>query len=726
METLEKSIARHASEPYVALSAASLLAWSLLLGFSLNWYLESLHRDQIQLATQSARNNWNKDAAFRRWASRHGGLYVKPDLRTPPNPYLAHLPNRDLVTSDGTRLTLMNPAYMMRQMVQEFEEMYGVKGKITGKVLLNPANAPDQWETRVLDRFAEENIDEAVDETLIEGEPFLRYMRPMYMTEGCVTCHGHLGFHDGDLRGGVSIAIPLKPFLAAFADNARTAWWTHGIIWLIGCVGMTAFGLIMHRRQRERRDLLQQLEHGALHDKLTGLPNRALFLERLQQAMQELRQGGGTAFHVGFMDLDRFKNLNDSYGHSVGDRVLRLVAERLRRALRPGDTAARMGGDEFTFLFHGALNNDEAIQIAQRLLDAVRQPLALDDNHLSVDASIGLCAGHPSYRHREEIVRDADTAMYRAKATGKGRVDLFDPGMHEAVRHLALMEQGLKQAVAQEQLELYYQPVVDVAEGRIRGFEALLRWTHPELGRVPPDRFIPVAEETGAIHEIGEWVLRQACRQVHDWNLEFERDQGFFVSVNLSAKQAVSEQLLAKVQNALELSRLPAKLLHCEITETTLLDDQPAARQHLAALRDMGIGLNADDFGKGYCSLTYLQEFEFDTLKIDKQFVQDMSAAGRGLKLVKTLLMLSRDLDMNVIAEGVETEDQYNRLRAMGCRWMQGYLLSPPHTASRIRSMLREGAHGNLAVLQGLAGLSTGRQPAGGGETADINVLHPK
>jgi len=699
MQSIETNIRQHSKGPsYWAFGVGALL-WTLAIGYSLTWNTDTLQQAQIDLATKEARGLWNKDSAFRKWASRHGGVYVKPNQRTPPSPYLQHIPDRDLVTEDGTRLTLMNPAYMMRQMVQEFSDIYGIKGSITGKVQLNPDNKPDPWEAKVLDLFEQGRASEYTEQAMIDGRPYLRYMKPMYMTRGCVKCHGVLGFEDGDLRGGVSVSVPLQPYFESIDDTLGHIRITHAAIWLFGIAVFIVFALLARRRHRDRLGLIGQLQRDALYDKLTELPNRYLLLERLQRAIARCQREARYQFAVCFIDLDRFKRVNDSYGHRVGDQVLREATRRLRASVRPSDTVARISGDEFVCLLEGVSGLPQSLHAAERIAADLSRPMHIDSLTFALNCSIGMTLYDSHYENGEEMLRDADTAMYRAKNDDRNHIDVFDPQMHENVLELTELEHGIRNALANNELSLHYQPVIDASQGSIAGFEALLRWQHPTLGHISPDRFVPIAEDTGSIAAIGDWVIGQACQQISRWN-ELYGENRFFVSVNLSARQVAQVDTAHRIEKHLRSSGMQPSQLHCEITETSLIRDVEASRPILEQLSALGVRLSADDFGKGYCSLTYLQEFEFDVLKIDKQFVQDMAGGGKGLKLVKTLLLLAQDLGMSVVAEGIETQDQFDRLQGLHCRMMQGYLLCPPLPAQQISALLTAGAHKKLQLLQ--------------------------
>lgn len=699
MESLDQQITLFAKLPIVKLVILAILAWSALVGYSLDWNISNLRNEKIKLAISAAKSNWDKDQAFRQWATKHGGVYVPPTERTPPNPYLAHLDHRDVVTTEGMKLTLMNPAYMLRQMTTEFESSYGVKGKITGKITLNPINQPDAWELAALERFENEQIAEVLEQAVIDGAPYMRYMKPMYMNKACELCHGFLGFKAGDLRGGVSVSIPMTPYLNAANETSRSMVITHLMVWLIGSVGFVAFGLYARHRHMERSALLGRLEHGALYDTLTGLPNRFLFSDRLSVSIARQERDRAHLFAVCFVDLDRFKNLNDSYGHAMGDQLLKEVSNRFSKILRPSDTVARMGGDEFTFLLDDLTNSQEAYQIAERILRSIETPFEIGGQSIKVGASIGICLGNGKHQSPEEILRDADTAMYRAKSLGKGRIDIFEPEMHAEVAKTTRIEHDLHTVLERNELSIHYQPIVNLQTSRVDGFEALLRWRHPLLGNIPPDQFIPIAESSDVIQDIGQWVLENACRQVDIWNSRYTEPRRFFISVNLSARQVSHLNFIQVVQETLERVGFDPACLHCEVTETLLITDQDTTLSNMARLRQLGIQLSADDFGKGYSSLTYLQNFSFNALKIDRQFVQDMGTQGKDRRLVSSLLGLAKDFGLSVIAEGVETREQLENLRQLNCLWVQGYYLCPPIVVDEINRLLEADAQLHTATL---------------------------
>jgi len=677
-----------------------LAVWSVLVVYSYQWNIANLRNEKVVLATSEARAVWNKDQAFRQWGNRHGGVYVEPNERTPPNPDLDHLPKRDVETTDGTRLTLMNPAYMMRQMTEEFEKDYGIKGKITGLRFLNKINEPDEWERSVLLRYVSGDAREIIEEKDIAGEPYLRYMRPMFMEPGCDKCHAVLGYKTGDLRGGVSVSIPLRPYFAAANQSSRSIFATHLGVWLMGASGLALFGWHALTKKRERERLLLQLEHNALYDSLTALPTRALVEDRINQALAFLRRSPASLFAVCFIDLDRFKHINDAFGHAVGDRLLCQVGDALKRVIRPSDTVGRLGGDEYIIVLNPVRDLEETLGIARRIRQDLQTPLRIDNREMGIGASVGIALSTDGSETAEEMIRNADIAMYRAKHGDLGGIEVFKHGMQAAVRDHTELEASLRVALANDQFEVYYQPIVDLADNRIAGFEALLRWHYPQRGLIPPDQFIPMAEETGDINAIGAWVLEKACMQVRDWQQRYGlAEPRLSIAVNLSPRQLLGEDIVSVVDGALTRSGIRPEQLRLEVTETALIREQDYARGQLDRLRGLGCLLSADDFGTGYSSLTYLQQYQFDSYKIDKQFVQDGSENGTGLKLCNALIGLADDLGIQVIAEGVETRAQYRRLRDMGCRAMQGYYFSRPMPAALVDELFQKGLHLDIDEL---------------------------
>ncbi len=449
----------------------------------------------------------------------------------------------------------------------------------------------------------------------------------------------------------------------------------------------------------ERRRVEQQLVHDALHDVLTGLPNRALFLDRVSGALARVRRRPGQLVAVLFLDVDRFKLLNDSLGHAAGDDFLVKMARLLQAAVRPGDTVARLGGDEFTLLLEDISDGADATRIAERIQDALKEPFELGGHEVFATVSTGIALSTRNYLRGEDLLRDADTAMYQAKADGKARYQIFDTSMHNRAMQLLALESELRRAVEGQKFRLHYQPIVDIETGSIVGLEALARWDHSERGLVSPVEFVSIAEETGLIFGIGEWSLRQACTDMRAWLDQWPLD--LHLNVNVSAKQFSQPNLVDRVAAILAESGLDPRRLKLEITESAIMRDAESAIAMLGRLTQLGARVCIDDFGTGYSSLSYLLRFPADTLKIDRSFVSALGSGQRNAQIVGTIVSLGASLGMEVVAEGVETELQRRQLQAVGCRFAQGFLFSRPmdreHTSAALAAeACRQASRGAL------------------------------
>jgi diguanylate cyclase (GGDEF)-like protein/PAS domain S-box-containing protein len=445
-------------------------------------------------------------------------------------------------------------------------------------------------------------------------------------------------------------------------------------------------GIVVNARDiTERKQAEAALEHQALHDSLTDLPNRLLFLDRLDHAMARAERDKDAAPAVMFLDLDRFKLVNDSLGHDAGDELLAAVASRLRDSLRPGDTVARIGGDEFVMLFESVLDARQAEDVAARVLMCFDAPFRIDGEDLLVSASVGVALYDPAHS-AAELVRDADAAMYRAKAQGRGRMQMFDAATreHELVR--VHTENALRSALERDELRVFYQPIFALPEVRPAGVEALVRWQHPTRGLLPPSEFIEVAEDSGLIVPLGAWVLAESCRQVVEWNRERPDDDALSLSVNLSARQLGEPGLVETVRTTLLGAGIdPTQVdIWLEVTETLVLRDPEAAAARLTELRALGVRLAIDDFGTGYSSLSYLRRFPVSALKIDRAFVAGLGHSAEDEAIVLAMVRLAHALDIKVVAEGVESEQQLSRLQDIGCDYAQGFLLQVPLPADQL------------------------------------------
>jgi diguanylate cyclase (GGDEF)-like protein len=437
-------------------------------------------------------------------------------------------------------------------------------------------------------------------------------------------------------------------------------------------------------------------------DPLTGLPNRVLFMDRLSQLIARNGAATDSDFAVFFLDVDRFKVINDSLGHVAGDELLFGIARRLEQSLRGTDTIARfdgqctlarLGGDEFTVLLAGIRQVADARAVADRLVAAVSRPFDLQGREVVVSVSIGIVMGDGRYQRAEDMVRDADTAMYRAKDRGRARCEVFDCSMLAAAEERLRLESDLRRAVERQQLRLHYQPIVTLSEQKLCGFEALVRWQHPVRGLVPPNGFIPIAEETGLIVPIGRWVLEEACRQMRAWDEEFPGSADLIVNVNLSARQCLDPDLVGDVERVLAETGLPARRLKLEITESLVLEGSEAVIEILARLRTLGVQLGLDDFGMGYSALGYLRRLPVQSLKIDRAFVSDMQNTGN-LEIIRAILSMAAALNIDVTAEGVETAAQAAQLTTLECEFGQGFYFDKPLTEEAAREVLRRHQNG--------------------------------
>ncbi len=440
----------------------------------------------------------------------------------------------------------------------------------------------------------------------------------------------------------------------------------------------------------ERKRLEEQLMHDAVHDSLTQLPNRTLFIDRVKNAVARAKRRKNYLFAVLFVDLDRFKIINDSMGHYVGDQLLISASRRLATCLRQDDTLARFGGDEFVILLDDVKSESDVSVIAERMKGELTSPFQLEGKEVVISASIGIALYSREIEQAEELLRNADVAMYRAKARGKAQHEIYNPHMHLEVVSRLETENDLRQALDREELFLEYQPIVSLESGRSMGFEALIRWCHPQKGTVPPMDFIPLAEETGLIVPIGKWVIRKACHQIGLWNKKFGMDPPLIMSVNLSLRQILQTDLVKQVHQILNETGVKPQILRLEITESIIMENPGVVLAALSQLKELGIQLHIDDFGTGYSSLSHLHRLPIDTLKIDRSFINRMETDEKGKEIVRTIVALAQNLGKEVTAEGVETAIQLGHLRALKCTYAQGYLFSKPLSDEAVERLLAD------------------------------------
>ncbi|NOR52377.1 MAG: EAL domain-containing protein [Gammaproteobacteria bacterium] len=959
--------------------------WSAVILISFFWNSYQVHSLLLDQARAELRTSFFKDQTFRLWAAKHGGVYVPVTETQKPDPYVAFIPERDVVTPSGKVLTLINPALMVRQFNELAKKQFGVVGHLSSLRPINPINRADDWEQMAYHEF-EKGIKEVTSISAIDGKPYLRLIRPTFMATPCLKCHEAQGYKEGDLGGSVSVSVSLEPIEEMISEQKSVLIVGHLLFWLLGLGGLVytqrqiahrisereaAFhkleesknrtrsivsssldaiitidrhgqvtgwneqataifgwsedqimgrslsetiipeqhriahnkglthavksreGRMLNRRveitgltqsgdevpleisiteiivegeiafsafirdiseqkralekieqnfisqqliasvlelslepipfEQRLEQILQQilstswlrlqskgalfivgednqtlemttqhglsseeiiacetatfgdyicnlvvdsrelinkkstdqdytkifshtlvhghyclpilsgknllgvlslyldknyssskdqmellssvthtiggmiqrniaersLLHNAFHDSLTGLPNRALFIERLKHSMAHQIRHPESNFAILFLDLDHFKYINDSLGHSVGDQLLKDVAERLQACSRPEDTVARLGGDEFTLLLEGVTSEFEVSNIADRIHYTLRQPFDLDEREMFAPCSIGVAFGNTDYHSPVEIIRDADTAMYRAKAMSGSQTIYFDKQMHASALNRLTMDTNLRRALEKRKLLLFYQPIVSSESGAIVGFESLVRWPLDDGTMISPAEFIPLAEETGLIHELGLWVLHEACAQLLEWHSSFPELSDLYITVNISGKQLQQNDLFDNIETILQSINFNPENLRLEITESNLLANTSSNNILLNKFKDHGYHFYIDDFGTGYSSLSYLHSFPFDALKIDQSFVQNITRGKEHIKMIETIVAIAHNFNMQVIAEGVDTPEKQSLLHQLGCERLQGFLFSkalPPEEITKILS----------------------------------------
>ena len=441
-------------------------------------------------------------------------------------------------------------------------------------------------------------------------------------------------------------------------------------------------------RTKQLEEANTKLLYMALHDGLTTLPNRVLFMERLKEALDHTKANEMYHFAVIFLDCDRFKVVNDSLGHIVGDELLIAISNRLQKLLKPEDTLARLGGDEFGILLTDIPDINTAVNLANQILEALYYPFQLLRHEVFINASIGITLGNNTYEKPEHLLRDADNAMYHAKGLGKARYHIFNPDMHNSALQLLHLETDLRRAINQQEFIVYYQPIIEFNTGKITGFEALVRWYHPERGLVSPGLFIPVAEETGLITPLGNLVMREACHQLHQWQQQKITDYPLTMSINLSVRQFAQPNLIDLIDQIIEEAQINPEYIKFEITESAIMENTQTAKLLLKQLRERKIKLCIDDFGTGYSSLSYLHSFPVDTLKIDRSFVRSIDEKSTNLGLVPAIISIAKTMGMSVVAEGIETNTQLTQLKKLNCDFGQGYLFSKPAEAEKIMELV--------------------------------------
>jgi diguanylate cyclase (GGDEF)-like protein len=665
---------------------AIVLFWTIAIGLSIGWNLYQLEHNLQQRAYSQADASLQKDMAYREVIARAGGIYVTTESGIAPNPYLDQLATRDVVTESGKQLTLVNSSYFVR-LVHDIEASKGknqIRGHVTSHFLLRKENRPDAWESAALDAFARGVTEVKGFFKESSGEEFFRLMRPRIATPGCFSCHINTPLQSGDVLGGVSVTVPLQPLQQAVVQQQYILVSGHLALWLIGIAG----SVYAWRRNRRQNELLVHL---AYHDDLTNLPNRFALIDRLHTALQaarQMRRHGGLLL----LDLDRFKYINDSLGHTLGDALLQESAQRLSDCCPATARVARIGGDEFAVLLAAEFATaDEAkknlIFVAEQVRELLNQVYSIGAYDLHISPSIGAVLYPDEGETPEELLRHADAAMYQAKAGGRNRISHYLPTLQQMADKRLDMEKELRKAVYSDGLDVYYQPQIDHRR-QICGFEALVRWPHPQRGMISPSEFIPIAEEIGLILPLGDWVLRRACEQFCQWMAQGILPAEATLSVNVSVHQFYHHDFVKQIMAVIEACQMDPARLKLEITESVVIDDIGGAIEKIEQLRRLGLRFSLDDFGTGYSSLSYLNQLPLYQLKIDRSFIHDLQQGTQDTTLVETIIGMCDSLKLSVVAEGVEHETQFEYLLARGCREFQGFLFYRPLPAAQVTELL--------------------------------------
>ncbi len=687
-----QSRVRYFTKPLL-ITVLAIAGWTVVISALLSTF-STLHKQSlIETAVNGARAAHEKDIIYRHWNVLHGGVYVPVTERTQPNPHLES-PRRDLTTTDGMRLTLVNPAYMTRQVHEMASEATQLRAHITSLKPIRPANAPDAWETDALRAF-HRGEPEVYGFSDLDGVEHLRLMRPLHIEPSCHACHSKTEYAIGDVRGGISVSMPAGPLRAHIEEEIGALQRQYGLIWLVGVVGMLLGGVWLDHGERQKRRAQESVQIAATRDPLTGLINRATFADQLARSLRRAQREHRRMAAM-FLDFDHFKLINDTHGHPVGDAFLRLVAERLREHAaelwppqhgRDQCCVGRLGGDEFVILVENIESEQSLLAQADCLRERISASAGIGTVQVNVSASIGITVFGPEQQRAEDVLQDADIALYEAKERGRDCCALFDTEMRNRVQRRVQLARDLRLALSEGQLVLHYQPIVGLEDGRWQGVEALSRW--PRDGKlVPPSEFIEVAEESGLIIPLGRWVIHEACRQLAQWRSAGKVGDDFYMSVNLSHRQALDADLEHVVDSALDEHMLPPRSLQLEITESTVMSDAGHVVPLLNTFREKGIRVAVDDFGVGHSSLSFLHRLRMDVLKLDRQFITSAMGVPRYAAVVHAVVTLAHHLSMTVVAEGIELPEQTAQLQAIGCDFGQGFLFGRPMCAADIARAL--------------------------------------
>ncbi len=663
------------------------IGWTIMVTAAMSVYLWLDHQYTIDREKVRAQTLLERDLLYRSWGVSKGGIYIKVSDKHQPNPHLAFLPNRDVFLPDGTMLTLTTPSNITQQAFEISNQAGETLSKITALKVFNPSNVPDMWERNAIKQF-KQGVKEVFGVDKLHGKSYIRTMRPFVAGKKCIKCHSAQGYNVGQIRGGLSISIPLDPVLA---ESRQTTYMVTAMFFGLWCMGMVGISLqcrklkrqtelaVEHERQRDHAET--SLYYMTNYDARTNLPNRVLFEERTQSIIsqdsnlpQDSNQGNWLT--VVMLEMKNFRQLQEMSAESVSDTYLKICAERIASHIHSDDVIARIDENRLIFTLGHHEEQFGICHVFKDILEGLSEPVQLPAGEIFPVAFLGAAFYPNDANDISSLVKMSGAALDRSLEKGEGGFEMYSEMMQsEAVDRIS-MENSLRKALQDDLFVLHYQPQVDAVTGEVTGAEALLRMQDEKGQLVPPDEFIPVAEESGLIIPIGEWVLRTACIQA----VRLQKQTGIKLQmgVNVSARQFSDPALTELVQSILTQTGLAPECLEIEITESTFIGDIDKTIETLTDLKILGVNIALDDFGTGYSSLSYLNRFPIDRLKIDRSFVADIAENEDDRLLVGLIVEMGRKLGLNVIAEGVEDDIQKHLLIGMGCHAMQGFFFGRP------------------------------------------------
>jgi diguanylate cyclase (GGDEF)-like protein len=665
-------------------SLTAVFILTLIIMTSLIWNLFLVNDKSTSQAYSIADATLKKDMSYRSFVSNMGGVYINTEKGITANSLLGDSKDKEVTTQQGKNLTLLNSTYFMRMVAHnDKKNSSSIKSRVSGTYPLNQENLPNKWEKTAFKYFKQGNKEYHSFET-INGKNYFRLIRPRYAKQKCLSCHTNHQYQVGDVMGGVSVTIDFDYFQEKAIFHSSVLIFGHILFAILGL-----FAIRYYFKKTSAHEIA--LKHSANYDPLSKLPNREQFTHILKKALVKAEQDEMIGAVI-LIDLDRFKNINDSLGHHIGNKLIKLVAQRLYQTIGKNGIVSRLGGDEFVIILPELDKDpDESMEkvenYSRQLKISMFESFNIDNNQLFITISMGIVLFPTQAESISDLLKYADTAMYMAKDKGRNAYQIFLPRLKTEADQRLVIEHELHHAINHQDFQLYYQPQVDL-NGQIVGAEALIRWFHPEKGAISPSEFIPIAEETGQILKIGNWVLETAIKQLKMWQDKGICSKYFTLSVNVSSQQFYKSNFISTVVGLIEENQINAHQLKLEITEGTVVEDFITTINTMQVLKNYGIRFSLDDFGTGYSSLTYLQKLPLYQLKIDQSFVKNIPQDKSNLGIIQAIVSMAEALNLEVIVEGVEEFSQLKILKNMGCKLIQGYLFYQPLPIDRFMDEL--------------------------------------